>query len=310
MMPSRRFTVAVVVVARNADETISAAMDSIVAQDYDDFQVVFIDDASSDFTFEKVLAFGGRCSLTACRMEEHRGLAEGLGRALALCSSEYVIVCDADDVLRPGALGVLANEARLTNADIVMAPMVTIADGKERLMKLNKVNSLNDMPIDTAHFSLCNKLMRLDWILSECMPYGGIDCWEDLGVIARFMAMEPKVSIIDTPVYNYIRRPGITTLSSSPKYKVLPDRLAMARELAGWFEKKGLSEKYGEFINHMKFYAKIKLARNPGRNIKAWASTFPEINSKLLRFRHVPLRYRLLCCFVLFLLTNCSLKRQ
>ena len=47
-MTGRRFKIAVVVVARNAEATIAEAMESIVTQDYEDFQLVFYDDCSSD----------------------------------------------------------------------------------------------------------------------------------------------------------------------------------------------------------------------------------------------------------------------
>ncbi len=292
--------IAVTVVAYNAADTIAAAMESIVTQDYDDFQVIFYDDASTDGTPDIVRSFCSRCNLIMNVAREHCGKAEAHAHAFSLCNSEYVIACDADDEFRPGALKMLVAEAVATGADMVMAPMIMVRNGKKKLMKLNRnINSLDDMAIDTVHFSLCNKLLRTETVKRSCMPIGGIDRWEDLGVIARFMSTDPVIARIDTPVYNYIRHSGRSSLTKSPKEEVLADRLAMTQQLLDWVNANGLSEKNAGFIQLLKFHARIKLARNPGRDIRKWASTFPEINRFTMSMRHLSLPVRIICTAML-----------
>ena len=298
-MTGRRFKIAVVVVARNAEATIAEAMESIVTQDYEDFQLVFFDDCSSDSTLEIAVRFRDRSVFTEGRAPQWIGRAAALGRAFEMCSSEYVIVCDADDRLRPGALRSLAEEADRTGADMIIAPIVRISGGKEKILRpCGKIESLDDMPIDTVHFSLCNKLLRLETVKRGCKPFPGIDRWEDLGVIARFVAIEPKISVIDLPVYDYIRRRGVTTRSTSENNLIVSNRIAIAEKLDGWFRERGLSDKYGDFIRHIKFYAMINMARTPDRDLRRWSSVYPEVLGSVMSLRHVPLLYRLICKIV------------
>ena len=79
-MTGRRFKIAVVVVARNAEATIAEAMESIVTQDYEDFQLVFYDDCSSDSTPEIAARFRDRSVFTEGRAPQWIGRAAALGR--------------------------------------------------------------------------------------------------------------------------------------------------------------------------------------------------------------------------------------
>ncbi len=293
------YRIAVTVVARNASDTIAEAMESVVTQDYDDFQVIFFNDGSTDRTAEIAAQFATRCNLILAGTAVHCGKAEAQARAFRLCRSEYVIACDADDRMLPGALKSLVCEADRTGADMIMAPMMMVCNGKRKLLRLHPhLRSLEDMAVDTPHFSLCNKLLRTDWVLRHCMPYPGIDRWEDLGVVARYMALDPTIAQLENPVYEYVRRPHRQTLTSADKETVMADRMAMTCRLEQWLRERNLDVRYAGFIAHIKFHARIKLVRGPRRRFRQWLRTYPEINPRLMKLRHVPLPVRLLCCFL------------
>ena len=108
------------------------------------------------------------------------------------------------------------------------------------------------------------------------------------------MAKGHKFVTIDRPVYLYECNPKVKSLSRSSKGRLLADHLALTAKLIEWFEHEGLSEENAEFLRHLKFCAKIKLARNSGRDLRAWRHTYPEVNRHILSLRHIPLHYRLL----------------
>lgn len=294
MMPALPY-ITVVMPVYNAEGTVERAIRSVMEQDFSDFRLVVVDDGSTDGTPSIISRLQKELpGFLALTQPKNMGNIAAITRGFLSYPSDYYIICDADDMMLPGALSTLA-EATEGNADMVIAPYVLKEGTKTKICRPRPgIKSLNDMPNDTIHFSLCNKLLRGELLRNYAMPFPGIECWGDLGVAARVMAKGHKFVTIDEPVYLYERNPGANSLSRSSKERLLADHLALTAKLIEWFEHEGLSEKYAEFLQHLKFCAKIKYARNPGRDLQAWRHTYPEVNCHILSLRHIPLHYRLL----------------
>lgn len=286
----------VIMCVHNGAETVSAAIDSVLHQLTDGMMLEIIDDGSTDTTPIIVERFrSAHPNLISIRTIPHSGKAAALEIALKGSCASYYMFCDADDIMLPNAIETLLKAARESHsADIIMAPYIQFdGNGTVIVRPRSTINSLDDMPIDTVHFALWNKLFTYSAI-SHVEPFTGIDRWEDLGIIAKIMKLgTTRVKVIDTPVYGYMIRPGKPSLSRSDKDTVLADRLAMARNIIDLF-----GEKYTRanpmFTDHLKFCAKIKMAQKPHRNLRAWHSTFPEVNRRIMRLKHIPLRFRML----------------
>jgi glycosyltransferase involved in cell wall biosynthesis len=93
--------VTVIMPVHNAAETLSAAIDSVLAQGYAPLQFIAVDDGSTDTSLEVLKRFDGR-------IEVHRQQGQGpaVARNLALSHARglYLAFIDADDVWLPGKL--------------------------------------------------------------------------------------------------------------------------------------------------------------------------------------------------------------
>ena len=97
--------VSVLMAVYNGEPYLAEALDSVLAQTLTDFEVVVVDDASTDGTAAVLDAYaerGGR--LVVLRNEENRNLAASLNRGLAACRAPLVARADADDVNLPDRL--------------------------------------------------------------------------------------------------------------------------------------------------------------------------------------------------------------
>lgn len=102
--------VSVVVPAFNAERTIEAAVESVLAQTHSDFELIVCDDASADKTPDIVLSYADeRVRL----VKNTRNLGEGSSRdkAIAAAHGEWIAVLDADDAWSPDRLEKLTQVA-------------------------------------------------------------------------------------------------------------------------------------------------------------------------------------------------------
>lgn len=98
-------TVSVLMSVYNGAATVSAAIDSVLAQTYRDFEFIICDDASSDESWEILCAYKERePRIRLIRNEQNCGLGASLNRCLSMAEGVYIARQDADDISEPERL--------------------------------------------------------------------------------------------------------------------------------------------------------------------------------------------------------------
>lgn len=92
--------ISVVLPVRNGEAFLADALDSVFAQTFSDFELIVVDDCSTDRTAE-MLASTNDSRLRVVRNEEQRGIAGSLNRGFELCGGRYIARMDADDISLP-----------------------------------------------------------------------------------------------------------------------------------------------------------------------------------------------------------------
>jgi glycosyltransferase involved in cell wall biosynthesis len=98
-------TVTVLVPTWNRAELIGEAIRSILVQTFTDFEVIVVDDGSTDATADAL----ARLSDSRLRVlhRDHRGISAAMNAGLSLARGRYIARLDSDDVWRPDLLGTL-----------------------------------------------------------------------------------------------------------------------------------------------------------------------------------------------------------
>src|SRR5215213_4245219 len=92
--------VSVVIPCYNQAHFLGEAVESVLAQSYPRFEVVVVDDGSTDDTAE----VAARYPKVRCVRQQNQGLAAARNTGLRHSEGEYVVFLDADDRLLPEAL--------------------------------------------------------------------------------------------------------------------------------------------------------------------------------------------------------------
>ncbi|MBI5231732.1 MAG: glycosyltransferase [Coriobacteriales bacterium] len=94
----------VILPAFNASATLARAIDSVLSQSFSDWQLVIVDDGSTDDTAASARSFAEREGRITLLEEPHAGVASARNKAGSEAKTEFLVFLDADDELLPDYL--------------------------------------------------------------------------------------------------------------------------------------------------------------------------------------------------------------
>jgi glycosyltransferase involved in cell wall biosynthesis len=96
--------VTVAMPAHNAAAFIDEAVESVLVQEFESFELLIMDDGSRDGTWRRLQRYTGHDKVRLFRNRTNRGAGATRNQLLVHARGRYVTPCDADDLLLPGAL--------------------------------------------------------------------------------------------------------------------------------------------------------------------------------------------------------------
>ena len=85
----------------NGSEFLSEQLHSVLNQEYSNFELVIVDDNSTDDTRDIISSFLHDSRIRFCKNDKNLGYAANFGKALSLCIGEFIALSDQDDIWLP-----------------------------------------------------------------------------------------------------------------------------------------------------------------------------------------------------------------
>ena len=113
--------ISVVIPTYNSEKTIGAALSSVIAQDYDNLEIIVVDGASSDGTADAARSALENSSRRwrVLNHEYNRGLSAARNTGLDEANGEYIHFMDSDDLVEKSFISALYGLASEKGCDIV-----------------------------------------------------------------------------------------------------------------------------------------------------------------------------------------------
>ena len=188
----------IVVPAYNAARTLPETLDSLLLQTETDFEIIVVDDGSTDETADVVARYQRDPRVHLVR-QANRGLAGARNSGIAAAKGEYIGFCDADDLWLPGKLaahvrhldvspdvGLSFSGARLI--DVKSQP--TGVCQKPRLINVSAAHVLKRNPVGNGSAAVMRRAALRDlahrpdfetkraWVFDETFRQSeDIECW-------------------------------------------------------------------------------------------------------------------------------------
>lgn len=147
--------VSIVIPAYNEELNAVKTIQSLLEQDYPNFNVVFVDDGSRDQTFARVTeAFAGNPKVRAVT-KPNGGKASALNYGIHITDAGYIVCIDADTQLRTDAVSQLIQ--RFTHAEVgAVAGNVKVGNERNLLTYWQSIEYITAQNFDRRAFDLLN----------------------------------------------------------------------------------------------------------------------------------------------------------
>ena len=202
-------TISVIAPVYNVAQYLPQCVDSILSQDYEDLEVILIDDGSTDASGEICDRYGASDSRVRVIHQKNGGAAAAKNAGLRLATGDYLTFADSDDYLEPGAYGFLMKILLETGADAVQGCFREVYQNhteEQRIQEetLEGYDYLLRFPKDFSCALLWNKLYRRS-------IYDGVFFEEGHKIDDEYFTYQGflrprKVVRVDRMIYNY-RKP-------------------------------------------------------------------------------------------------------
>jgi glycosyltransferase involved in cell wall biosynthesis len=188
-------TVSVIVPVFNHEKYIGRCIRSLMAQEYprEDFEIIVIDDGSSDRTPYALELF--QEEITLIKNEKNRGLPASLNRGIHASTAPYVVRVDSDDYVNAYFLRILSMSlANNLYMDAVACDYLTVDDREEVLGRKNCL----DHPI------ACGIMFRTEQLIDIGLYDESFLLHEERDLRFRFLE-KYNIHRLELPLYRYRR---------------------------------------------------------------------------------------------------------
>ena len=214
-MLSQSKLISIVVTAYNVSSYIEECINSILQQTYQNFELIIVEDCSTDDTLSIINKFDDS-RIRVIRNKENVGA--GLSRRIGIkaCKGEYISLIDGDDYVLPIYLEYLLDKAETNSADIAVISCFTDS-GEVLSIPKNTFEGRDTMKYLLGirrHVVFLNTMLVKKWIWDK-IDYCDRRYIEDTPNLVYLLHYANKIVCENTPLYMYRYRKDSLTNSSN-----------------------------------------------------------------------------------------------
>ncbi|WP_276950303.1 glycosyltransferase family 2 protein [Acetatifactor muris] len=234
----------IIVPVYNVEEYIDKCMDSLVKINCEDFEIICVNDGSTDNSLEKLEKYKkGYPDLVKVYTKHNGGLSEARNYGLKNASGSYIGFVDSDDWVNPEVYSFMLERAEREDADIAIADYMEIYPDKN--IEKRDVQIGNKFVYEAT---VCNKIFKKNLFKNIRFPVG---LWyEDNAVTYKLLFLAEKIIKVNRVMY-YYRRNRKGSIMTSQKNPKIYDMEGVAASLTAFFSIQVLSPQDKEDIEYL-----------------------------------------------------------
>jgi glycosyltransferase involved in cell wall biosynthesis len=143
--------ISVIMPVYNSEQFISESLNSILNQTYSNYEIICIDDGSSDKSNEILMQYSDKINLIS---QENRGLSSALNAGIEKMNGDWVKWFSPDDIMYPNTLETLINTTKEFDSNTVFYSNWDIINDKGEKLRSFSESNYNDLDVDDFNVRL------------------------------------------------------------------------------------------------------------------------------------------------------------
>ena len=211
----------VVLAVYNAKAFIRNAIEGVLAQTFSDFELLIVDDGSSDGTGEICDEYAKHDACIRVFHEQHLGVAHARQIAIDNAIGKYILHIDADDHTSPTMLEEMWRAAEDADADLLICDYKECIDNEVTLISqcptsLHPAAVADDLLERRLFGALWNKLFRASCVKESNIKFHqDLDLREDIVFVLDMLPHIEHITYLPQAFYTYDRRANANSLSNT-----------------------------------------------------------------------------------------------
>lgn len=212
-------TVSIIVPVYNAENTLRRCVDSILNQEYTDFELILVNDGSKDLSGEICDEYAAKDSRVKVVHKENSGVSDSRNIALDMAQGTYLQFLDADDWITPNATHLFVEMAKQHQCDMVISDFYRVVG--ERMSQKGTIEEgglltleefaaeMMKNPADFYYGVLWNKFFRRDIVEKYRLRMDSEISWcEDFMFNLEYLRHCENIYVLQAPIYYYVKTKG------------------------------------------------------------------------------------------------------
>lgn len=253
--------VSVVIAAYNCEDFIDQCIQSLIDQTYRNFEIICVDDGSTDSTLSKLKQYESKYDYVHVYTQKNQYAGVARNHGMKYAKGEYLLFLDSDDFFKPNLLELTTEAAIKNNADIV------VFAGQEYDCLTKEFNpckfpvSPSLFPKDKTVFSSAdfgeklfqansclawNKLIKTSFAKKHGIKFGNTKSSNDTVFVYTLLSLAERITLIDEVLVNYrVNNPKSLQRSKAKHWETL---------LLAFFSLKKEMIKFGTYEKHKRTF--------------------------------------------------------
>lgn len=236
---NRNIKFSIIMCAYNVEEYIERAIESVYKQNYKNYELIIVNDGSTDKTLEKIRQakkYYKMNNMVIINNDINMGLGGSRNTGVKKSKGEYILYLDSDDTLYENTTLDKINEITIKESPDIIYMGVQYIGGSNKAYIPNAENSTKEARIACdMHFAVSSKCFKREFLIKNDIKFLTNTYYEDMVYSIKSTILAQKISYGEFVFYNYYRnRDG--SIMSTPSIKRCTDMYKMLENVMKLYE--------------------------------------------------------------------------